>query len=57
MCMFASGGIVPFKVRCIGQVELVRGEYIDIAEVTNVAGQAGLDDVRTSFSLVAGHGK
>jgi hypothetical protein len=55
-CKFAvSGSEHPTVWQKIGQVELKRGTYY--AEVTNLEPQAGLDDVKTSFSLVGGHGK
>ena len=53
LCSFASSD--NRKFRMLGGVELVRGKYI--AEVTNLESQAGLDSVKTTISLVAGHGK
>lgn len=55
-CQFAmSGGEHPTLWQEIGRVELTPGKYV--AEVSNVEAQPGLDGVKTSFSLVGGHGK
>lgn len=43
------------KTRTAGSVELAAGSYI--VEIRNMASQAGLEAVKTSVSLVAGHGK
>jgi hypothetical protein len=46
----------PFrKTRTVGRLDLLDGKYV--IEVDNIAGQAGLDGVTTTVSLVAGHGK
>jgi hypothetical protein len=56
LCQIAtSASGPPTKLRKIGRVELLRGEYV--VEVTNLEAQRGLDGVKTSFSLVGGHGK
>lgn len=55
-CQFAmSGGEHPTLWQEIGRVELTPGKYV--AEVSNLEAQPGLDGVKTSFSLVGGHGK
>lgn len=43
------------KTRTIGWIDLPRGQYI--AELTNLSAQSGLEHVKTSVSLHAGHGK
>ena len=53
LCSFAGSN--NRKLRMIGGVDLARGKYI--AEITNLESQAGLESVKTSISLVAGHGK
>jgi hypothetical protein len=55
-CKFAvSDSEHPTVWQKIGRVELTRGTYV--VEVSNLEAQAGLDGVKTSFSLVGGHGK
>lgn len=53
LCSFAA--VKNRKFRIIGDVALVRGEYI--AEVTNLEAQTSLESVKTTISLVAGHEK
>nr|WP_315394188.1 hypothetical protein [uncultured Duganella sp.] len=53
LCIVASRA--GAKTRTVGRIDLAAGNYT--IEVDNVAAQAGLDGVKTTVSLVAGHGK
>lgn len=55
LCLTASGGSGFHKVRKAARLDLAAGHYV--IEVRNLASQPGLDGVRTTVSLVAGHGK
>jgi Domain of unknown function (DUF5625) len=55
LTLCVKGQISNRKSRSIGWVALPRGEYI--AEVTNLAVQEGLAEMKTSISLVPGGGK
>lgn len=55
LCQVSSAAHLASKSRQIGPLALTRGQYI--LEVTNLQAQAGLEGVKTAFSLVAGHGK
>jgi len=56
LCVTSFGGHTAYtKTRTAGRLDLPAGRY-RIA-VRNLEAQAGLDGVRTTVSLVAGHGK
>jgi hypothetical protein len=57
LCLSSSGptGTGYTKHRTAGRLDLPAGRYL--IEVRNMESQAGLEDVRTAVSLVAGQGK
>ncbi len=56
LCVTSFGGPMAYtKTRTAGRLDLPAGRYR--IEVRNLESQAGLDGVKTSVSLVAGHGK
>jgi len=55
LCLTATSASGYIKTRTAARIDLEEGDYT--VEVRNVERQAGLDEVKTSVSLVAGHGK
>jgi len=55
LCLTSMSGRGFEKSRTAGRIDLAAGSYI--VEIRNMAGQAGLEAVKTSVSLVAGYGK
>lgn len=55
LCIIYSAAAPFRKARTVGRLDLLEGKYV--IEVDNIAGQTGLDGVKTTVSLVAGHGK
>lgn len=55
LCMNSAEAAGYKKHRSAGRVELVQGAYV--AEISNLVVQPGLDGVKTTVSLVSGHGK
>lgn len=54
-CLSSSTADGFKKFRTAGRLDLGKGKYI--AEIHNMVSQGGLKDVKTTVSLVAGHGK
>ena len=55
LCITSTAASGLQKTRTVGRLDLVAGKYM--IEVDNVTPQTGLDGVKTTVSLVAGHGK
>jgi hypothetical protein len=55
LCLNSSSAAGFKKFRTVGRLHLEKGKYI--AEIHNMVAQTGLDDVKTTVSLVAEHGK
>jgi len=55
LCKTSAAASGLEKTRTVGQIYLATGKYV--AEIHNLASQAGLDDVKTTVSLVSGNGK
>jgi hypothetical protein len=55
LCMEGWTGTGFGKIRTVARLDLAAGRYT--IEVRNEANQTGFDGVRTTLSLVAGHGK
>ena len=55
LCITSTAASGFQKTRTVGRLDLVAGKYT--IEVDNVTPQTGLDGVKTTVSLVAGHGK
>ena len=55
LCLSSSGGPGFQKNRTAARIELAAGKYL--VELRNMESQAGLDGVKTTFSIVSGGGK
>ena len=55
LCLVSTSGHRLKKSRMLGAIALTRGNYT--VEIMNLEAQAGLGDVKTSFSLISGSGK
>ncbi|MYM37519.1 hypothetical protein GTP38_24640 [Duganella sp. FT94W] len=55
LCLMGTRTSAPIKSRIIARIALQQGRYV--IEVHNLAAQTGLEHIKTSISLTAGHGK
>jgi hypothetical protein len=55
LCRVSTQFEPPIASRLLGRVALGQGDYV--IEVTNLQTQDGMEDIKTSFSVITGYGK